>query len=261
MKNNIFSLKSIDGPVWMGLQKSMIPNNLQHLHLEMRLGNQLTRVNFKLRDSTYERGSEFLPRTWRQHLQAMTQLKTIRLGVLPHAKKYTAYDGGYAFVLYVDDLLVNPNKPKDHCIFPRLQRLELSDSACRLTGLLTFLAEPQPRLKQLILDRIVLPPAYSSSSWNGVAAMCREAMPDLEYLRLTKLVRRSPNRSDDNRNNGVGVKPTSKGWRSDVEDAMTYEWTKGGADGTDEEFIGFKCPWTCEGALEGNGELSPVDSV
>ena len=34
------------------------------------------------------------------------------------------------------------------------------------------------------------------------------------------------------------------GWRSGLEDAMTYEWTKMVANGSNCEFIGSKCPWT-----------------
>ena len=249
----IISLKSRDGPVFLGLQTLMVSNNLQHLHLEMRVG---MRIHSRPRNFISEVGSDSPARSWRQQLQALEQLKTLRLGVLPDAEYYTAYDGGCANVLYVDDLLVNPNNPKDHCYFPRLQRLELSDSACRLTGLLTFLEKHQQRLKQLSLNRIILPPGYSSSTWNEIAAMCREAMPDLAYLRLTKLVTRCPNRSNNNCNNGVGARPTSKDRRSCLEDAMTYERTKGGANGTDEEFIGFKCPWTYEDPPKGNGEVS-----
>ena len=249
---NVISLKSRDAPVWLGLQMFMIPSSLQHLDLEMRLGNL---GNFKSRKFILKTGSHVPEKSWRRHLQVMKQLKTLRLGLLPDAKHYAAHDEGYSDFYYVDDLLVNPKHPTDHCFFSQLERLELSDCACRLNGLLAFVEKHQQILKQLILNRVILPPDYTSPAWNEVAAMCKEAVPGLAYLRLTKLVPRHPTRLNNNRNNGVGVKPTPKEWALGLENARTYEWTKGGANGTDEEFIGYKCPWTCEDAFEGNGKV------
>lgn len=249
--DNVVSLKSRNVPLWIGLQTFMMPNNLHHLDLEMRVRQEPRRIQKSRKFFIFEIGSHIPAGSWRQHLQAMKQLKTLRLGLLPDAKFYTTY-GGNASLFYVDDLLVNPSNPKDHCFFPRLERLELFDCACRLSGLLAFLQNHQQILKQLVLNRTMLPPDYSSSSWNGVAAMCREAAPGLSYLRLTKL---RPNRSNDNRNNEVGVKPITKSWSSCLEDARTYEWAKGGMNGTCEEFIGLKCPWDCEGALKDHGKV------
>ena len=243
---NVISLKSRDAPVWLGLETFMIPSNLTHLDFEMRVGRDL-RNNFKSRKFILKTGTH-LPaaRPWRQHLQVMKQLKTLRLGLLQDVKHYPMDGQVYSNVYFVDDLLLSLKHPTDHCFFPRLERLELFDCACQLNGLLAFIKNHQQTLKQLILNRIILPPDYSSPSWNEVAAMCKEAVPGLAYLRLTRLVTCCPTRLNNNGNNAVGVKPTPKGWTSALEDAMTYEWTKGGANGTDKESIGFKCPWTCE---------------
>ena len=237
--DNVISLKSRNVPLWMGLDTFMMPNNLQHLDLEMRVRKEPRRVQKRRKFFAFPSGSHIPGGSWRQHLQAMKQLKTLRLGLLPDAQYYAEY-GGYADVAYVDDLLVNPSNTKDYCFFPRLARLELLDCACRLSGLLTFLQKHQQTLKQLILNRTILPADYSSSSWNGVAAICREAVPGLAYLRLTKL---RPNRSNDNHDNEVDVKPMPKSWRLGLEDARTYKWTKGVGYGTGKEFIGTKCPW------------------
>ena len=237
--DNVISLKSREVPLWLGLRTFMIPNNLQHLDLELRFRKEPRRNQKSWKYFIFEIGSHIPAGSWRQHLQAMKQLKTLRLGLLPDAKYYTEY-GWFADIAYVDDLLVNPSNTRDCCFFPQLEHLELLDGACRLDGLFTFLQKHQQTLKRLILNRTILPADYSLSSWNEVAAMCREAVPGLTYLRLTNL---RPNLSNDNRDNEVGVKPMPKSWRLGLEDARTYEWTKGVASGTDKEIIGFKCPW------------------
>ena len=239
---NVISLKSRDAPVWLGLQTFMIPSNLQHLDFDLRVGRDL-RQNTKSRKFIFKIGTHLPARYWRQHLQVMKQLKTLRLGLLRDVKRYTV-DGKEYSDVYVDDLLLSLKHPTDDCFFPRLERLELFDSFCQLNGLLAFVKNHQQTLKQLILNRIILPPDYSSPSWNEVAAMCKEAVPGLAYLRLTRLVTHCPTGLNNNRNNAVGVKPTPKSWTSGQEDANTYEWIKGGANGTGKESIGFKCPWT-----------------
>ena len=233
---DLVSLKSRDVPAWLGIQTFKIQSNLQHLNLEMRVGRIPGNRSNSLKIIS-KKGS-------------MTQLKTLRLGVLQDDSALRYHVG-----FRVDDLLVNPQNSKVYCFFPRLERLELFDCTCRLNGLSAFFKKHQHTLKQLILNRITLSPDYASPSWNEVAATCKEAVPGLTYLRLTRLVTRHSTLFNNNVDDGVGVKPTSKkSWRADMDDAMTYEWTKGGANGTDMESIGLRCPWTSEDALEGDAE-------
>ena len=248
---NLVSLKSRDVLVWLGIQTFKILSNLQHLDLEMRVG-RIPRHHSDSRKIISKKGSHLAANFWPQGLQTMTQLKTLRLGLLQDDSTIK-YHAGFR----VDDLLVNPQNLEVYCFFPRLERLELFDCTCRLDGLSTFFKKHQQTLKQLVLNRIILSPYYAPPSWNEVAATCKEAVPGLTYLRLTRLVTRHSTPFNNNVDEGVGVKPTSKeGWRAGLDDAMTYEWTKGGANGTDMESIGLKCPWICEDALEGDGGVS-----
>lgn len=150
----------------------------------------------------------------------------------------------------MDDLLVDPYDAEDRCFFPELESLELLDCALRLNNLLTIIRTHQQTLKKLILDRVTLFPSYNELYWREIGDMCKDAVPGLTYLRLTKLVTCRPksfNHFDNHSfDNGVDAEPTPEGWRSGLGDAMTYEWTKRGANGTGKEFVGFKCPWTCD---------------
>lgn len=250
VKDNVISLNSRGTPAYSCSAMFRYAKNLEHLELDLR-GN--LRYYFEPR-RTVDKKQRF-----RRQLQLMKQLKTLRFG---HSEHITVYDEVYHEVhFHVDDLLGNPNHPEDCCHLPRLERLELSGCTCRLNGILTFIKHHQQTLRQLILNRVSLLPYQSSPFWNDIAALCKEAVPGLTYLRFTRLVACPPNPSDSNGNNRVGVKPTPTGCRSSLEDAVTYEWMRGGAYGRDEEVVGFRCPWASEDALEGNGESMSVDSA
>ena len=210
----------------------MIPVNLLHLDLEIRV--------FYTHDTLPDFQHVLF---WRHGLQDVKQLKSLRLGFFDGGSRSTEYEEGYPGGFYIDDLLMSLDNATDDCFFPRLKSLELFDCPLRIQGLLGIAKRHQQTLRRLILSRTTLFPTYSAQNWCQIPEMCRDAAPGLTYLRLTKIVTSPPKHFN---NAGVGAEPTPNGWTSGLEDAMTYEWTKGGIDGAGQEFIGSKCPWTCD---------------
>ena len=159
---------------------------------------------------------------------------------------------------HVDGLLIDSDKVDDDCIFPKLKSLVLSNSAVRIRRLLAFIKTHQKTLRKLALTRLSFAPAPElySLDWSEVANLCKDAVPGLTYLRLSKLVTGLPKRFDYDLRNGIDAEPTPMGWRSGLEDVMSYEWTKGVANGIDQEFIGSKCPWPC--ADDDDDELKDI---
>ena len=96
-----------------------------------------------------------------------------------------------------------------------------------------------------------LAPELYSQDWSEVANLCKDAVPDLTYLRLSKLVVGRSKRFDYDHRDGINAEPTPMGWRSILEDVIFYEWTKGVVNGIDQEFIGSRCPWTCADDVDG----------
>ena len=223
----------------------MIPVNLQHLDLEISAGRDQTWSFLYLSHDTEEQPTTRSPRRWRQHLRRMKQLKTLRLRNLCGGGRCTEYEKGYSRVFPFNDLFPNRNDEEDCCYFPDLKSLEFVDCTLRLPGLLAIIGTHKQTLKDLTLSRVTLFPSYSKPYWCKVGDMCKDAVPGLTYLRLTKLVTCHPKRFDYAYVNGANAKPIPQGWTSGLEDAMTYEWKKG-LNGTGKEFIGFKCPWTCD---------------
>lgn len=140
----------------------------------------------------------------------------------------------------MDVLFIDPNDAEDRCFFPEQKSLELLGCALQLTGLLTILRTHQKTLKKLILDRVTLPPNYRELYWREIGDTCKDAVPGLTYLHLTKLVTCRLKRFDHGRGNRVDPEPTPKGWRPCLNDVMTYEWKEGGANGTGKDFHRFE---------------------
>lgn len=68
--------------------------------------------------------------------------------------------------------------------------------------------------------------------------MCHEALPNLTYLRLAKLITYSMTEKD------AGSSPMPVKWNKGLEGATSYEWIKNGkGTGADLEIIGPECPW------------------
>ncbi len=231
-------------------EAAMIPDFLQHLDLDLRTrspGISLTSHEQYHREPESIEERARLGTVWRQILRRLRQLETLRLGFHCGGGRATEYQEGFRSQFEVDDLLVDSDEVDGHYIFPKLKSLVLSNSAVRIRRLLAFIKAHQQELKKLSLNRLSIAPAPElySQDWSEVANLCKDAVPGLTYLRLSKLVTGPPKRFNYDHNNGINAEPTPIGWRSGLEDAMIYEWTKGGPNGIDQEFIGSKCPWTC----------------
>ena len=231
------------------LEAAMIPECLQHLDLDLRtrkFGMDLAPVeeNHLGFDSIKEMR---LVTVWRQNLRRLGQLETLHLGFNCGGGRATEYQGTFQSQFHIDDLLIDSDKAVDHSMFPKLKSLVLSNSAVRIRRLLAFIKTHQKTLKKLVLNRLsfATAPELYSRDWSEVANLCKDAVPGLTYLRLSKLVTGRPKCFDYDHCNGMNVEPTPIGWRSGLEDAMTYEWIKGVANGIDQEVIGHKCPWNC----------------
>ena len=128
------------------------------------------------------------------------------------------------------DLLIDSDKVDDDNIFPKLKSLVLSNSAVRPRRLLAFIKTHQKTLKKLALTRPSFAPAPElySQDWSEVASLCKDAVPGLTYLHLSKLVTGRTERFDYDHRNGINTEPTRMGWGCGLEYSMTYECTKGG---------------------------------
>ena len=229
---------------------AMIPDFLQHLDLDLRTrspGISLTSHEQYHRELESIEERARLGAVWRQILRRLRQLETLRLGLHCGGGRATEYQEMFRSQFQVDDLLVDSDEVDGHYIFPKLKSLALSNSAVRIRRLLAFIKAHQKTLERLTLIRLSFAPAPElyGQGWSEIANLCKDAVPGLTYLRLSKLVTGPPKRFDYDHNNGVNAEPTPMGWRSGLEHAMTYTWTKGGPNGVDQEFIGSKCPWTC----------------
>ena len=235
---------------------AMIPGYLQHLDLELRICiyGQFGFSAWDLRLETASEEGQVNPSTlWRQCLRRLKQLQTLRLGLLGGGGRATEYEEEQDHVhqpFYVDDLLADLDNAKDDCFFPKLKSLELFDCTLQTSGLIKVAEKHRKTLRKLILTRVTFAPKYSSS-WCDIADMCKGALPGLTYFRLTKVVTSPPKRFQNRYAlQYLDDKVRPEGWRSGLDDQMTYEWTRGDTNGAGQELIGSKCPWNCD--EEGN---------
>lgn len=227
MTKSITSLKLREISCYDACKAARIPCCLQHLDLEFR-----TRVEWK---------------DWRQSLRRQRQLKTLRLGLLCRGGRVSEYEEERDLdrrLRYIDDLLADPSNPEDDCFFPKMTSLELVNCNLRISGLLKIAENNQTKLGKLVLTRVIVEPKYSGS-WREVADMCKGALPGLKYLSLAKVVT-SPPRHFQLRLfvQDFEGKIMPEGWRSGLEDARSYEWTRGDTNGIGHESIGPKYPRT-----------------
>ncbi len=242
-------------------EAAMIPEFLQYLDLELRtwsFGASLASPEEYHLESGSLEDEERLVEFWRQNLRRLRQLETLRLGLHCGGGRATEYKEMSRSQFHIDELLVGSDEVDGDCIFPKLKSLVLSNSTVQFRRILAFIKAHQQELKKLSLTRLSIAPAPElySQDWSEVANLCKDAAPGLTYLRLSKLVTGCPKRFDYDHSYSINAEPTPMGWRSGLEDAMTYTWTKGGPNGIDQEFIGSKRPWTC---VDGDDELK--DSI
>ena len=136
--------------------------------------------------------------------------------------------------------MFDPENANDHCFFPNSKSLELFDCTLRIGGVLSVTKTHQETLRRLILTKVTIAP-NDSGYWCEMADMCKDTLPNLKHLRLTKFVT-FPLRQFSHKDfeHGIDKGPISKRWRAASEDAMSDEWTMGDTNGTVQECIGFK---------------------
>ena len=215
------------------------PKNLQHLDLNLQLLWTLDEDRVPVLEKT-------IMEAWRKILKALTQLKSLRLtfecGKDHYADGHIHEDSPLSSdPLYMDDLLINPRDSADQSYFARLTSLRLVNCYLRVRGLQAIATRHNGTLKELELSRVTFDPLYCVGSWSEIGAMCHEALPNLRYLRLAKLITWFPNVRFEGEPEREAV---PNRWNSGLEGATSYKWIKNGrGSGADYEFIGSKCPW------------------
>ena len=174
---------------------------------------------------------------WRQNLRRLRQLEILRLGC--GGRRAIEYKGMSRSQFHIDDLFIDSDRKADDYIISKSKIFVLSNSAVRIRRLLAFIKSHQKTLQRLALTRLSLAPALElySQDWSDIANLCKDAVPGLTYLRVSKLVTGRPKRFDYGHHNDIDAEPRPLGWRSGLADAMSYEWTKGVANGIDQESI------------------------
>ena len=131
---------------------------------------------------------------WRQNLRRLRRLETLCFGLHCGAGRAFEYKGMSRSQFRVDDLLIDSDKVDDDCIFPKLKSLVLSSSAVQIRRLLAFIQTHHKTLKKLATTRLsfALVPELHSQDWSEVVSLCKDAVPRLTYLRLSKLVTGRP---------------------------------------------------------------------
>ena len=207
-----------------------LPARLQHLDLE------LCEYHYSL-----ERRCEQLARPWRHNLAGLQLLTTLRL-------RWTevCHDP-----IYIDDLLIDPKDSTKVIFFPRLKCFSVSGCSMRLDRLLTFATLHAPTLQEFELSRVTFDPSYCPESWSEISALCKSVLPNLTYLRLSKLVTHFPRRfyapPGSAPISGSGD-PVQEHWNPGLEATTAYEWRKG-INGPDQEVKGPRCPWEAKDVI------------
>ncbi|CAD6593394.1 MAG: hypothetical protein ASARMPRED_007446 [Alectoria sarmentosa] len=208
---------------------------LQHLDLELRVPE-----GWDNKSKPY--GSAFVE-AWRRNLIHLLRLKTLRLSFEDGQGGATDYDCCVE-PKYIDDLLIDPTDDGKFIVFPHLRSLALTNCSLRICEFLAFAAAQSPTLKKLELSRVTFDPSYCPSSWSEIAATCKNAVPNLTYLRLAKLITHFARRADA----PVEEHATPERWNRGLEAETAYEWCKR-IHGPDVEVKGSKCPWEAEDVI------------
>ena len=220
---------------------SVIPSNLQHLNIDYR-------GSWIFSEAPYSEDDHRAIGTIRSTLKRLTQLRSLQLAFASGGDRTKEYAEGHSRTspdpLYIDDFLIDPQNSVDQSFFPHLRSLRLVNCSLRVRGLQTIAIRHSATLRELELRKLTFNPGYSVKSWSEIGAMCHEALPNLSYLRLAKLITHVmiPGVEEDSENLPVPVR-----WNLGLEGATSYEWIKNGrGSGSDLEMIGSKCPWTLE---------------
>ena len=221
---------------------SVIPLNLQHLDLDYR-------GSYMFSEAPYSEGDRRAIGTIRSTLKRLTQLRSLQLAFASGGDRTEEYAEEHSTTspdpLYINDFLIDPQNDADQSFFPHLRSLRLVNCSLRVRRLQTIAIRHSATLRELELRKLTFDPGYSVNSWSEIGAMCHEALPNLSYLRLAKLITHViiPGVEEDSENLPVPVR-----WNLGLEGATSYEWIKNGrGSGADLEMIGSKCPWTFEG--------------
>ena len=215
------------------------PKNLQHLDLDHQLLWQLDEDRFPAFEKT-------IIEAWRKTLKALTQLKSLRLafecGKDHYADGHIHEHSLSSDPLYIDNLLINPRDSADQSYFASLTSLRLVNCYLRVHGLQSIATQHNATLKELELSRATFDPLCCVGSWSEIGGMCHEALPNLIYLRLARLITFLPSKP---RLEGEPERePIPNTWNPGLEGATSYEWIKNGRGwGADLEMIGPRCPW------------------
>ncbi|KAM0798072.1 hypothetical protein BDR22DRAFT_400960 [Usnea florida] len=213
------------------LQKQGMPAMLEHLDLEL-----LDLSCFPQRSSF-----ELLAGIWRGRLAALQRLTTLRLRWAE--VRHTPF--------YIDDLLIDPADSTKTSIFPQLKCFSVSGGCLRVNGLVAFATLHAPTLQEFELNRVIFDPSYCPESWSEISALCKSVLPNLTYLRLSKLVTHFPQRLHTPPGSapisGSGD-PVQEHWNPGLEATTAYEWRKG-INGPDREVKGPRCPWEAKDVI------------
>ena len=231
-RSTIKSLKlrniSLSAGPWR--QDHNLPATLQHLDLE------LCEYHYSL-----ERCYDWLAESWRHNLARLQQLTALRL-------RWTevCYDP-----IYIDGLLIDPQDSTQVTLFPRLKCFSVSGCSIQLDRLLAFATLHAPTLQEFELSRVTFDPSYCPESWSEISALFKSVLPNLTYLRLSKLVTHFPRRFyaplGSAPISGLGD-PVQEHWNPGLETTTAYEWRKG-INGPDQEVKGPRCPWEAKDVI------------
>ena len=224
-------LRNISFSLGEFLRKQGMPAVLQHLDLELRdLSCFPQRSSFEL-----------LAGIWRGRLAALQRLMTLRLRWAE--VRHTLF--------YIDDLLIDPADSTKISFFPQLKCFSVSGGCLRVNGLVAFATLHAPTLQELELNRVIFDPSYCPESWSAISALCKSVLPNLTYLRLSKLVTHFSRRfyapPGSAPISGSGD-PVQEHWNPGLEATTAYEWRKG-INGPDREVKGPRCPWEAKDVI------------
>ena len=208
---------------------------LQHLDLELRIPE-----GWDNESKPY--GSAFVE-AWRRNLIHLVRLKTLRLSFEDGQGRATGYNSCVE-PKYINDLLIDPTDDGKFIVFPHLRSLALTNCSLGICEFLAFAAARSPTLKELELSRVTFDPSYCPSSWSEIAATCKNALPNLTYLRLAKLITHFARRTDA----PVEEDAAPERWNRGLEAETAYEWCKR-IHGPDVEVKGSKCSWEAKDVI------------
>ena len=224
-------LRNISFSLGEFLRNQGMPAMLQHLDLE------LCELSFFPQRSSFE----LLAGIWRGRLAALQRLTTLRLRWAEVRRD----------PIYIDDLLIDPADSTKTSFFPQLKCFSVSGGSLRVNGLVAFATLHAPTLQEFELNRVTFDPSYCPESWSEIGALCKSVLPNLTYLRLSKLVTHFPRRSyappGSAPISGSGD-PVQEHWNPGLEATTAYEWRKG-INGPDRQIKGSRCPWEAKDVI------------